>query len=361
MFCFAAIILFTVAMMVLSFPVGLYTVFGTTLSTTYSSSTPVHALVYDFLFATVQIPFDGTLGDVIVVFLAIYLGFFLVAAKQGTGVLGALRGSVSHGYSELFSNPLTATLILLGGTSLVTVAIDSIQTSSGIATGSLSGDPLSLLVSITIAPLFEETTFRVMLLGVPITVLSLILFRDLSPARVARVLWRPSSAWDVDETDGVGTRRSFADGDPALFPGYASDSLKARAMKPVVYVFLALSSFMFGYAHYASGAGWGPGKISEAALAGLALGYLYVKYGFLADVLLHWSINYVGTIYSFLAQGLWGIPWTSGAGSPLDVIPTVDFILLLGLPSTLILADALVKVMGRSRQSKKPTIFRSVN
>jgi hypothetical protein len=361
MLCFAAIILFTVAMMVLSFPVGLYTVFGTTLSSTYSPSTPVHGLVYDFLFATVQIPFDGTLGDVIVVFLAIYLGFFLVAAKQGTGVLGALRGSVSHGYGELFSNPLTATLLLLGGTSLVTVAIDSIQTSSGIATGSLSGDPLSLLVSITIAPLFEETTFRVMLLGIPITVLSLILFRDLSPARVARVLWRPSSAWDVDETDGVGTRRSFADGDPALFPGYASDSLKARAMKPVVYVFLALSSFMFGYAHYASGAGWGPGKISEAALAGLALGYLYVKYGFLADVLLHWSINYVGTIYSFLAQGLWGIPWTSGAGSPLDVIPTVDFILLLGLPSTLILADALVKVMGRSRPSKKPAVFRSVN
>jgi hypothetical protein len=359
MACFVAIILFTLGIMVLSFPAGLFAVFGTTLSTAYSPSTPVHALVYDFLFATVQIPFGGDLGEVVIIFLAIYLAFFLIAAKQGVGLIGAQRDAINKGYRTLFSNPLTATILLLGGTSLVTVAIDTIQSSSGIATGSISGDTLPLLVDITVAPLFEETTFRVILLGVPILVLSLLLFRNLSPLRAVRVLWRPSSSWDVDEVDGAGTRRSFEDADPSLFPGYGRDSLKARAMKPVVYVFLALSSFIFGYAHYASGAGWGPGKISEAAFAGLALGYLYVKYGFLADVLLHWSINYVGTIYSFLAQGVWGIPWTSSAGSPLDVIPTLDFVFLLGIPSTLILADALIKSWPGNNKGQAAAVRRA--
>jgi hypothetical protein len=112
--------------------------------------------------------------------------------------------------------------------------------------------------------------------------------------KAAKVLWRPSSAWDVDETDDGEKRRSFDESDLSMFPSSPSRSLRVRALRPTVYLFLVLSSFSFGYAHYASGSGWGPGKVSEAALAGLALGYLYIKYGFHTSVLLHWSINYVG-------------------------------------------------------------------
>jgi Type II CAAX prenyl endopeptidase Rce1-like len=351
LFFFGAIILFTVAMMLLSFPVGVYTVFGTDLSSTYNAFTAVNGLEYYLVFATVDLPIMGNLGGVFVVFLLIYLAFFLFAARQGAGLLGALRAAAVDGYDALFSNPLAATLILLGASSLATIALDTVQTSSGVPTGSLTGDPFSLLVNFTIAPLFEETTFRLMMLGLPVLILSLVLLRDFSPARAARVLWRPSAAWDVDETDGVETRRSFTDSDPAIFPGYSSDSLKARAMRPVVFVFLVASSLIFGYAHFASGAGWGPGKVSEAALSGLALGYLYIKYGFHASVLLHWSINYVGSVYAFLGQGALGVPWTSNTGSLLDVVPTVDFVLLLGLPSVLIVANELLNSALASRRS----------
>lgn len=68
-----------------------------------------------------------------------------------------------------------------------------------------------------------------------------------------------------------------------------------------------------------------------------------MKYGFHTSVLLHWSINYVGSIYSFFGQGAYGIPWTSQSGSFLDVVPTVDIAILLGIPATLILANELLK------------------
>jgi hypothetical protein len=347
---FVGIIIFTLAMMLVSFPVGIYTVFGTHLSNNYTSSTPVSAINYDFVFATVEVPIAGNLGSLFVVLSAIYLGFLLLAARQGAGLLKALRACVSDGYRPLFTNPLTATLMLLGATSLVTVVVDSLQTNAGVSTGSLTGDPFDLLLSFTLAPLLEETTFRLIMIGVPVLVLSLIMFREFSPLKAAKVLWRPSSVWDVDEDEYGETVRSFTDARPSIFPDTPEDSLKVRAIKPVVYVFLVLSSFIFGYAHYASGAGWGPGKVSEAALAGLALGYLYIKYGFQTNVLLHWSINYVGTIFSFLAQGLYGIPWTSSSGNYLDVIPTLDIVFLLGVPSTLIIANELLKRVMRGRR-----------
>lgn len=352
MFFFVGIIIFTVAMMVVSFPVGLYTVFGTSLSGNYTASTPVQSLTYDFSFASVQVPIGGNLGDVFFVFLMVYLGFFLLAARQGGGLVTALRVATSDGYEALFSNPLAATTVLLGATSLVTILVDMVQTGAGISTGSLSGDPLSLLVNFTVAPLLEETTFRLIMLGIPALVLALLLLRDFSPLKAAKVLWRPSSVWDADEDEGSDITRSFEDADPSIFPRHQTDSLKVRAMRPIVYAFLALSAVLFGYAHYASGAGWGPGKISEAALAGLALGYLYVKYGFHTSVLLHWSVNYVGSIYSFFAQGLWGVPWTSDTGSFLDYVPTVAIVFLLGIPSLLIVANELLKG-GFGRRSKQ--------
>jgi hypothetical protein len=348
-FLFVGIILFTVALMVVSFPVGLYTVFGTRLSNNYSASSPVYALTYDLDFARVQVPLNSNLGDVFAIFLLIYFGFLLLAGRQGPGLFRALRAATTGRYEALFTNPLSAMTVLLGATSLVTILVDTVQSGAGVSTGSLTGDPFSLLVDFTVAPLLEESTFRLIMLGVPVLVLALLLLRGLSPLKAAKMLWRPSSAWDVDETDDREKRRSFDESDLSMFPSSPPRSLRVRALRPIVYVFLVLSSFSFGYAHYASGSGWGPGKVSEAALAGLALGYLYIKYGFHTSVLLHWSINYVGSIYSFLAQGLYGVPWTSNSGSFLDVLPSVDIVFLLGVPSLLLLVNELMKgAMGTS-------------
>ncbi len=338
LFFLAGVIVLTVALMLASFPAGLYTVFGTSISKNYTASSPVHSLNYDIVFSVLNVPLTGTLGGLFGVFLAVYLSFLILAARQGAGFLRALRASVSDGYVALFSNPLAAMIVVLGALSLATDLLDTLQVGAGIPTGNLTGDPFLLLVEFGLAPLLEESAFRLILIGLPVFVMALLLFRTSSPTRVVKVLWRPSAAWDVEEDDEV--RHTFEDAGVSVFQG---SSPLVRALKPVVYVFLVLSSIIFGYAHFSSGSGWGPGKISEAALAGLALGYLYVKYGFHTNVLLHWTINYVGSIYSFLAMGLWGIPWTSVTGSPLDYLPDVVIIFLLGIPSLLLLVNELLK------------------
>lgn len=342
MFFFVGILVFTAGMMIVSFPAGIYTVFGTHLSANYTASTQVYGLNFDLLVTTVQLPVGGSLGEVFIVISAIYLAFLLLAAKQGSGFLGSLRASLPENSDALFSNPLSATMVLLGVVSFVTLLIDTLQTNAGVSTGSLTGDPFALFLNFTLAPLLEETTFRVIMIGIPVLVLSLIIVRDFSLVKVARALWRPSSVWDIED-DEAEAPHTFKQASPSIFPDREYDSLKVRAMKPVVYTFLLISSLIFGYAHFASGAGWGPGKISEAAFAGVALGYLYIKYGFSSNVLLHWSVNYVGSVFSFLAQAVYGVSWTSSTGSYLDVIPTLDVVLLLGIPSTYIVVMAVLR------------------
>jgi hypothetical protein len=59
---------------------------------------------------------------------------------------------------------------------------------------------------------------------------------------------------------------------------------------PEVALVLA-SSIMFGYAHFASG--WGAWKILPAAVGGIAFGYLFLKFGLAASIMLHFGTDYL--------------------------------------------------------------------
>ena len=60
--------------------------------------------------------------------------------------------------------------------------------------------------------------------------------------------------------------------------------------KPEVVMILA-SSIIFGYAHYASG--WGAWKIIPATVGGLAFGYLFLKFGLAASIMMHFGTDYL--------------------------------------------------------------------
>ena len=89
LFLFLGIIVFTIAMMLVSFPVGLYTVFGTHLSSNYTASTPITAVTYNFVFGTVELPFESNLGGLFLFVSVIYLGFLSLAAWQGWSFISA--------------------------------------------------------------------------------------------------------------------------------------------------------------------------------------------------------------------------------------------------------------------------------
>ncbi len=62
-------------------------------------------------------------------------------------------------------------------------------------------------------------------------------------------------------------------------------------MGPAAVFFLILSSVMFGLGHWLAGSGWGFWKIFPASVAGLFLGYLFLKKGLFASIIFHFAID----------------------------------------------------------------------
>ena len=307
-------LLLTIALMLISFPVGLYTVFFTHLSnTSLAYSSPVSNIVFFVGLFEFFVPVATSLGAVFAISTAIYFGLFAYAAFQSRNTFSAIRSALANGTSDLFSNPLLAMLIALGATTLAIGILDRIQTGSGIPTGALTGDPLVLFVSVTFAPLREEFGFRVALIGFAALLLGL----RSSVKTALRALWRPS----------------------AILAGRPTDLIDKVGLT----LMLVLSSAFFGLAHYISGGGWEIGKVSEAAFAVMVLGYLYIKYGIHTAVLLHWGVNYFGTVYAFFGQGVWGIPWTSDIGNPLDVLVVLDLFFFIGATSLFLVGYKILK------------------
>lgn len=54
---------------------------------------------------------------------------------------------------------------------------------------------------------------------------------------------------------------------------------------------LVFSSVMFGFAHYAGG--WGAWKILPTTVGGLAMGYLFLRYGLATAIMLHFTTDYL--------------------------------------------------------------------
>jgi membrane protease YdiL (CAAX protease family) len=247
----------------------------------------------------------------------IYAAMVVLAARQGRGMLSALKASLREGVGPLFSNTFFVTLISIGFLGFTILVIDTIETSGGIPVGSISGDPMQLFMSLTIAPLREEIGFRLVMVGIPAVALCLG-----GPWRQAlKSLWRPSAAYEGD--------------------------VNTTSQQFVLAVATAVSSFFFGLAHITSGAGWQIGKLPEAAFAGAVLCYVYIKYGLHVAVLTHWGIDYMDSVYAFFGQGAYGIPWSGSTSYVLQTVTALDLVAFLGLASFLAVCYVGLKSLTR--------------
>ena len=116
-----------------------------------------------------------------------------------------------------------------------------------------------LMYMLADAAVWEEIITRVLYIGVPVMIIALVIKKD-------------KSSWRY------------------LFGGFK--------MTKIAVVFIIFSAIMFGLAH---NQGWGSGKIFIAALMGLAEGYLFVRFGLYASILLHFANDY---LTSFIWLGM---------------------------------------------------------
>ncbi len=139
-----------------------------------------------------------------------------------------------------------------------------------------SGNAWFYLYDLARASVFEELLFRALLIGVPMA--------------LGAALWRAAN----------GTRGGVLSALKYLWGG----QLRAESSREALVVgglLVLASSVIFGVQHYV---GWGWWKTLPAAIFGLALGYVFVRHGIGAAILLHFLNDYLSSLILEGAGGL---------------------------------------------------------
>jgi hypothetical protein len=88
-----------------------------------------------------------------------------------------------------------------------------------------------------------------------------------------------------------------------------------------------------------SGEPWTDGKIIQASLGGIILGWVYFRYGLAAAIILHWATNYFIYSYLFLISEINGISVQNATTH--SMIGTFEIILIVSgiISSTMVILN----------------------
>jgi hypothetical protein len=321
---FLFLLLLTGLLVVLSFPVGVYTVFFTHLSNSTATT-----LGHPFLWLgpiAVLVPIPVMYGAAFVAAIIVYVAMFVLTVFQGRDLPSAVALGLRRGYMEFLSNRALLTLVAIGFLVFTAGLINEIvSVFVPIGNPFTSQDDLLTFVGLTLAPLREEFGFRALLIGIAAVVVTL----PRPGTSVLRTLWRPSVAYEGVDNNTVTLVVIWAAG--------------------------AFSAGTFGACHVAcGGGGWDIGKLPEAVYGGIVLAFLYIRYGFHVAVLAHWGIDYLPTVFAFYGQGVYGISWKSAPEYLLQQVVTADLLGIFGIGC--LLAVALIGATKLSRRSREPPL-----
>lgn len=167
--------------------------------------------------------------------------------------LPALKGSPGRMTDRLQETPMFWMCLLLCASLLLNVVISLPQI------GSEAVDPTTMLrgpealLAYADAAVWEEVISRMAIIGVPLTMLALCQFRK--------------------------------DSLRYLLGGFGMSRLGL--------VLLVVSALAFGFAH---APGWGSWKILPTFITGLALGYLYMRFGIHVSIVFHFAVDYMAVL-----------------------------------------------------------------
>ena len=304
-----AISLFMVIITGFSFCVGLYLVFLTNLGTEASwyENVPLDFLLFG-IFGLPSIYLN--LGLIFIffwlVYLACYLFCFLKPMPFNKILLLKKNSLLSHTNSEIkqnkwfdkSSNYLMITISWFSAYFVISILIDVIQQLFGVTLGNpLTNDPILSFFYLTAAPLNEEIFFRVILMGLPL----FLLFVPLGKGKFLSTINHPY---------------------PIIHP------YKTKNTKIGIIIIIILNSILFGISHVIFGGGYEIGKISQAAMGGLIIAWIYYRYGLPSAITFHWISNYVFFAYSILGFYLFQTPWDKESDNVLLGVVSIGFIII---------------------------------
>ncbi len=299
-----------------------------------------------FIMVNFEVAIGINTGLFFVALWVLYLCAFVLAWTEKPNVGSSLKSCISGRLDVLRSNYIVLMPCLTSTLFVVVVLLQTLQESVGVQTGSIEfQNPFIGYLIVSYAPLVEELSFRITTIGV---------FGGLyllwKARRVAQDIW-PGSArvlllyiWSPETTKRLLGYNTIEDNGPK------------RGVLNWEWLLLGVTSASFGVAHYLSGAGWEIGKISTALISGLALGFVYLRYGVYAPVLLHWFFNYYLGTYDLASQlEVPGFEWITIGIELLNLAAGIAVIVILTLNS---LSGRLSKVglAGPLLDSRSPNV-----
>jgi CAAX amino terminal protease family. len=267
---FTALLSVIFGLLLISFPIGIYVVFESDIGDDINYDYPVTHLDIFNQTAIYQSPLDISIGDVFVVLWMFYLIIFVIAIlgpKQH--FLKSISSIISVGKYDVKLNYMLVITKWLSILIFISALINFIQEAFGIVTVPPLGDNnLIQFFYVSLAPLLEEFIFRIILVGVPLFAL----YSHRSSIRYfLKCLWFPPSL-------------NILDSKKAIF----------------LIIFVGI---LFGFAHIAFGDSWSEGKFAQATIGGIILGWVYLRYGIVVSLLIHWATNYFIFAYAhFISQ-----------------------------------------------------------
>ena len=258
--------------MILSFPIGLYVMYNSDVGKELNYQYPINGL--DMFLGDIgyKVPISFEMGDAFVITWTIFLILFTISYfGPENSLLKTLSNMMSREVKRFQGNAMVNMMAWFSILILSSVIIDAVQQSFGVTIESpTSSNDLVRFFQLGISPLTEETGFRVLLIGVP-------LFFMYSPVAswktLIKSLWRPSKYLSISDY-----------------------------RKPMILIITI--GLLFGVAHIISGTPWSPGKVTQAAMAGIIIGWVYVRYGLAPAILVHWATNYFLFSYLFFLSNL---------------------------------------------------------
>lgn len=281
---YSAFISVIFGIMIISFPIGAYLVFDSNMGNTINFQYPLDGINFFVAGVSYKLPISFQLGDAFIIAWSIYVVLFAISYAGPLGSLTrTLTQIMSEGWRGLRENGLVNAITWFAILVLLSITIDTIQENFGIKIESPNfQNGLIQFFQMTVSPLTEELGFRVLLIGIP-----LFLMFSYRPSwnLFFKSLWRPAAYLHITN------------------------------YKKTLAIIITVGIF-FGAAHIISGTPWSPGKITQATMAGVIIGWVYVRYGLGPAILIHWGTNYFIYSYQFFISTLSQIPVSSEISNP---------------------------------------------
>ena len=292
---FSALMSVIFGLMIVSFPLGAYAIFNSDIGDDIDYTFPLEKFDIFIAGVNVQVPIEYQIGDLFIIFWSIFVILFVISflgpKKNFIKVIGNILSNEKTSFSDNYMLNIIKWFSILV---LVSAVITIIQESFGIVTEPPdTANDLILFLQLSIAPITEEVGFRLVLIGIP---LFLIYSHKSSIKFFIKSLWAPYSTLHI------------------------YDNKKALVIITIVGIF-------FGVAHVISGEPWTTGKILQASIGGIIIGWVYFRYGLAAAIMLHWATNYFIYSYLFLISEINGISLQNASSH--SMIGTFEIILII--------------------------------